>query len=485
MPPPMSPQGSRAGLITAVVVMSILFVTSAIFAFYYSAEFRNASRERDQLRTTNQQFASSEFQQDPAFQDVLALRDSDPKFQGMSAAQILASQRDTANTRLAGVPNLARAEDKYKQALGAATAKEVGEAGVTVTANSSLADAVISLSKGMLDQANQAQTVGEQLAATQKQLEEEVKQRETVLAERDAKITEQGQQLEQAMTELASRGQAGDQSVAKVQQEASRAIKSAQQEASKRQKVIAERDAAISDLQIKLDAAVSKLRQYRPVSTKENIVRQSDGEVVRVPGRDNVFINLGKGDQISPGMTFEVYDRFSGVPELGPDGTNPEGEMPQGKASIEVVRVGPGQSECRIVRLTQGQSVIERDVVANLVYDKNAKYNFVVFGDFDLDQDGTPRPGDADVIKRLITGWGGRLQNGVNVNTNFVVLGVEPEVPAPDENETATDIQRREELQRQLDSYLQVRSEAIKLNIPVMNQNRFLYYVGYFEQSQR
>jgi len=30
-----------------------------------------------------------------------------------------------------------------------------------------------------------------------------------------------------------------------------------------------------------------------------------------------------------------------------------------------------------------------------------------------------------------------------------------------------------------------VRSEAIKLNIPVMNQNRFLYYVGYFEQSQR
>ena len=485
MPPPMSPQGSRAGLITAVVVLSILFVTSAIFAFYYNAEFNKADRDAKSLRETNTSFASNDFQQDPGFQDVMALRTSDPRYQGKSAAEVLMMQRDAANRALAGVINPTQAETKYKQALGYATAKEVADAGVTVTANASLANATIDTTKGLLAQATQVASLSEQLAATQQQLEQEVEQRKVVLGERDATIAEQGKKLEEALAELASRGEAGDQSVAKIQAEADRALRAAQKVNSAQQKELAARADQLDKLQRDLELAQNKLRAMRPVGTKENPVRQADGEIVRVPGRDNVFINLGKGQQISPGMTFEVYDRFSGVPAIGPDGTSSEGELPQGKASIEVVHVGPGQSECRIIRVTEGQSVIERDIVANLVYDKNTKYNFVVFGDFDLDQNGTPTPGDADVIKRLITGWGGRIQNTVNVNTDFVVLGVEPEVPLEDENETATDIQRRQQAQQALDAYLQVRSEAIKLNIPIMNQNRFLYYVGYFEMSQR
>jgi hypothetical protein len=485
MPPPMSPQGSRAGLITAVVVLSILFVTSAIFAFYYNAEYNKADRGREDLLKLNQQYASSDFQQDPAFAEVMALRDTDPKFQNQSASQIFAAQRDASNLALTGTKNLAQVEAKLKAALGAATDKALAEVGVTIPAGTSLADAVLAMHKGLLEQGNQNKSLNEQLAATQAQLEQEVEQRKVVLGERDAKIAEQGKQLEEALAELGSRGQAGDESVAKIRAEADRAMKVAQQENSGKQKQLAERDTQILNLQRDLEIALQKVRSMRPVGTKENIVRQADGEIVRVPGRDNVFINLGKGDQISPGMTFEVYDRFSGVPAVGTDGTSPEGEMPQGKAAIEVVQVGPGQSECRIIRLTPGQSVIERDIISNLVYDKNAKYNFVVFGDFDLDQNQVATPGDADVIKRLITGWGGRLMNTVNVNTDFVVLGVEPEVPAEDENETATDIQRRQAAQQALDAYLQVRSEAIKLNIPVMNQNRFLYYVGYFEQSQR
>lgn len=486
MPPPMSPQGSRAGLITAVVVLSILFVTSAIFAFYYNAEYNKADRTREELLKANQSFASSDFQQEPAFQEVMAMRDSDPKFQGQSAAEILTAQRDAANTQLAGVKNLAQAETKFKQAMGAATDKLLAEAGIIIPPGSNLADAVMTMHKALVDQINQNNSLSEQLAATQKQLEDEVQQRKVVLGERDEKIAEQGTQLEEALAELASRGEAGDQSVAKIQAEADRAIKVAQQGESTNRKLVAERDAQIDKLRRDLEQALIKVRATRPVGTKENVVRQADGEIVRVPGRDNVFINLGKGDQISPGMTFEVYDRFSGVPAIGDDGTNDdESTLPQGKASIEVVHVGPGQSECRIIRLTPGQSVIERDIISNLVYDKNAKYNFVVFGDFDLDQNNVATPGDADVIKRLITSWGGRLQNQVNVNTDFVVLGTEPEVPVEDENETATDIQRRNDAQRALDAYLQVRSEAIRLNIPIMNQNRFLYYVGYFEQAQR
>ena len=491
MPPPMSPQGSRAGLITAVVVMSILFVTSAIFAFYYNAEYRKAETSGKQLNTTNLQFASSAFQQDPAFQAAVAARET-PEHQGKSVAEVLVAQRDAANRALAG-PRLdpAAAMTKYQGAIAATQHEDVQKAGVLVQKTASLSDAVISLVTGVRTLAARNETLTTELASAKAAMEQEIAQRKVVMGERDEKLAEQGKQLETALAELASRGEAGDASVAKIQGEADRALKKAQAENSAQQKALAERNKQIDDLQRQLEVALNKIRQMRPPGTKENIVRQADGEIVRVPGNDNVFINLGQGDQISPGLTFEVYDRFTGVPALGPDGgtgtTEEEDQstLPQGKASIEVVRVGPGQSECRIVRQTQGQSVIERDIISNLVYDRNTKYNFVVFGDFDLDRNKAPTPGDAEVIKRLITQWGGQLQNAVNVNTDFVVLGAVPVVPAQDEDETATDIARREAAQKALDAYDEVRSQAIALNIPIMNQSRFLYYVGYYEQSQR
>src|SRR5207237_669052 len=59
----------------------------------------------------------------------------------------------------------------------------------------------------------------------------------------------------------------------------------------------------------------------------------------------------------------------------------------------------------------------------------NIKYNFVVYGDFDMDRNGVATPGEADIVKRLITQWGGKLMDLVNVDTDFVVLGKEPVLP--------------------------------------------------------
>ena len=483
MPPTMSPQGSRAGLITAVVVMSILFVTSAIFAFYYNAEYRKADTANKQLQATNQKFATSAFQQDPAFQAV----DAQAGEAGKSVAEVLVEQRDKASMALAGTNDPQAAITAYESAVK--TLKEapsVKEATVPVGDNPNLVVSVQELVRGLNRMSANAKAMNEQLAASKAAFEQEVSQRKVVLGERDEKLAELGKQLETALAELAQRGQAGDESVAKIQAEADRALEDAQKQLSAQQQLVADRDSQITKLQTDLEKALIKIRQMRPEGTKENVVRQADGEIIRVPGNDNVFINLGTGDQISPGLTFEVYDRFAGVPALGdPTATEAEDTLPQGKASIEVVRVGPRQSECRIVRQTQGQSIIERDIISNLVYDKNTKYNFVVFGEFDLDGNGTPTPGDTEVIRRLITQWGGQLQNAVNVNTDFVVLGAVPEVPIQDDEETATDVARREQAQKALDAYEEVRSQAIELNIPIMNQGRFLYYVGYYDQAKR
>ena len=54
-------------------------------------------------------------------------------------------------------------------------------------------------------------------------------------------------------------------------------------------------------------------------------------------------------------MTFQVFDKMEGIPPLPADPTD-EKNMPVGKGSIEVMRVGAGSSECKIIRATPGQS---------------------------------------------------------------------------------------------------------------------------------
>jgi len=183
-----------------------------------------------------------------------------------------------------------------------------------------------------------------------------------------------------------------------------------------------------------------------------------------------------------------VYDAEIGIPKLGKgDQGMSADQMPVGKGSIEVTQVGPGYSVCRVVREDRAQPIMEGDLVANLVYDPKAKYNFLVYGNFDLDGDGRPNPNDAGVIKRLVTQWGGRLATEVNVNTDFIVMGIEPAVPVLGEEDKDDPLKVREhqEAVQARERYLNIRDSATRLSIPILNQNRFLYYVGYFDQARR
>jgi hypothetical protein len=452
MPPPLNPQGSRSGLITAVVVLSILFVTSAIFAFYYSAETNKAEVTLKNRDSQMAQFAPPDVQSDPAVAPLLELRNTDQNFQGQSILGILLAQKaqlTQANATLTGTTN--QLSTRVKD-LEAETAEKT-----------------------------------EQLNAATEKLKQEIAARDKMKAEAQRAFNEQSKLLAEAVGKIDTTLTSGGQSVEKIQAAAKLGIETAQREASSFQQQIAARDKSIKELQDQLVVYKNKLEPLR-LAIEETVVRQADGRIIRVPGNDNVFINLGVGDQISPGMTFEVYDRFAGVPSPGDEeaaDATKELRQPKGKASIEVIRPSAGQSECRIVRMSSGQPVIEGDIVANLVYDKNTKYNFVVFGDFDLDQDEKPAPADTDIVRRLITQWGGRIQDEVQVNTDFVVLGTQPVVPLREENETATDIARRDEAERQLKAYNDLRSRAIDLNVPILNQNKFLYYIGYYERAQR
>jgi hypothetical protein len=252
----------------------------------------------------------------------------------------------------------------------------------------------------------------------------------------------------------------------------------------------------------KLNAQVNSYKAKfasRRVDVINPIVRQVDAKIIRVPNNEVCYINLGFGDQVTPGLTFEVYDKAEGIPPI-PDNVTGDEQLPVGKASIEITHVGTTSSECRIVKLAPGAVLSEGDVIENLVYDPHTKYNFFVYGDFDLAGNGRPNAADADVIKRLVTQWGGKLIDRemqkdpatgaevpqLSVDTDFVVLGTEPVLPNFSKDDlTAENQDKLAKKQKELEEYQQVEQQAKDLHIPVMNQNRFLYYVGFYDQAKR
>src|SRR5437763_1915650 len=48
----------------------------------------------------------------------------------------------------------------------------------------------------------------------------------------------------------------------------------------------------------------AKLAGHR-VDVTSAAIRQGDGRIVRIPGNGICYINLGQGDQVTPGLTFE------------------------------------------------------------------------------------------------------------------------------------------------------------------------------------
>src|SRR4051812_20443406 len=72
--PPISTQGSRAGLVSGLVVFTILFVTSTIFAIYFNVQFQKTMKDfNDYKKQYNGVVADTAFTT-PQFSALMALR---------------------------------------------------------------------------------------------------------------------------------------------------------------------------------------------------------------------------------------------------------------------------------------------------------------------------------------------------------------------------------------------------------------------------
>jgi hypothetical protein len=478
--PAVGPQGSRGGLIAATVVFTILFVTATIFAIYFGVddskktELLQTQIDRTKLIYSAQDLNSpryAELSKGPRGGTILQSSFQDSQ----SLAETIAGKSAT----FAKTPAMAAQE--ASDALTAA-GKALPTLNISPDMNLvSIVNKLVAYSKDQQYQNTALRMAQSESAgnAAQQIANEEAKAQKAV-DDKDAAVKAMGAQLDRAQAaendyqlKLKNMSQAMDgerQAMNSQLQKAQTSMQETVRELDQEKRLSNE--------------LVSKLAGKR-VSPLDPLLRQTDGYITSVASEDIVYINLGMGDHIVPGMTLEVYSHRDGIPKQ--DDMMVEENLPVGLASIEVERVLSGVSECRVVKTEIGQHIGIGDLIANLVYDRNTKYNMVVYGDFDLSQSGKPKAGDAQKIKALITDWGGQVQKNIDVDTDFVVMGAEPKVDqfTADELNDPLNKQTQDEEKAAYDAYQAELEKAEKLGIPVMNQNRFLYFCGYFNNAQQ
>lgn len=222
-----------------------------------------------------------------------------------------------------------------------------------------------------------------------------------------------------------------------------------------------------------LKDALTKLDTIKPKPDKEVQAFQPDAQIVRVDLQNGiVYLDAGINDHVYRGLTFAIYDRNKPIPEDG-----------KGKAEIEVFQVAEQVSAARIVESDKNDPVVKEDIVANLIWDRSTANRFVVTGEFDFNNDGLIDPDGAQRISELIERWGGQVDDEITVETDFLILGIEPK-PLARPTQQELDInplaqQRYEGSTQKVDAYNKVLEKAANLGIPVFNQKRFMYLIGY------
>jgi len=240
-----------------------------------------------------------------------------------------------------------------------------------------------------------------------------------------------------------------------------------------RQQELQDADRKIKETDGLLQEALAKLEAIKPQPDVKVAAFRPDARIVRVDlQNDLVTLDIGAKDRVYRGLTFAIYQSNAPIPEDA-----------QGKAEIEVFQVGQQVSIARIVRSDKRNPIAPTDLVVNLIWDPKTNNRFVVVGDFDTSGDGRANADGAARVKETIERWGGRIQDDVTIETDFMVVGLEPTVPPlPTQNELDADptAQARYDTARaRLDAYNQLLAKAGRLRVPVFNYKQFLYLIGY------
>ncbi len=443
-----SPRAAGGGSIkTALIVFVVLTVLSLggmIFAFTYYSDLQAREAEaRSQLDSANRN-----------------LRNTEDQLQQFSLMTIGAASTD--------IPKIRQTIDEVRKQVENAPALK--EANVSLSAEMDL----LTMLKGLLNQYNAQAERLKSVVAERDRLSSEREQAliktaeaaQKQYADKTAELEKKYKELEQTAAKDRDAWQQQVESLTAQLEKASEAASAQLTGVRQQMQTIAQqRDEA----QARVKELVATLASFRPQADLTSALQIADGQVVRaVAGENIVYVSLGERDGLTRGISFAVYSRTGGIPADG-----------KGKATILVEQVFATTAECRVTSSTPSDPIIEGDLVANPVFDKTRRLNFVVAGDFDLNFDGRiDDPGGVEVA-RLIAQAGGNVVKTVDTRTDFVVLGAPP--PAPAElgaNETAEARERAAKQAAEREVFDKMVQEAKALSIPVLSRTQFLQFIG-------
>ena len=374
--------------------------------------------------------------------------------QAADDAAVVKTKRDQVLSRIAGEPGLAKKVDAKDASLLGALSElfEAYRSEHTLLAaeqeHASRADAQL---KELIEQAEvQKKEFDGRAKDFSAKLEESESGRKQYREDRDSYVAKLEKEFEASLAD----------STSTLTQERNRLAKLERENGELRRK--------LTDLQERFGEALVGTRDMSPL-------RQPDGTILlAVPGDETVYVNLGENDRVLLGMQFTVYSADLGIPADG-----------RGKAQIEVVSIGPASSECKIVRLSGSQVIVEDDLIANPVFDRTRALSFMTIGDFDLDHDGQADPDGVATIEALISTWGGAMTPDLSAMTDFVVLGMAPRRPRSSGEATGEQAERQVAIQKRWEAYNQRLTEAQNLAVPVLPQEIFLDFLGYRSSGSR
>ncbi len=340
-----------------------------------------------------------------------------------------------------------------------------------------------------------------EISSNKKDLQALAARYETIKGEREQQV----KVLEEAITKLSAEIEVHRKDTDKTLAEANQKHDESQAKAAERLLAAQNQAKGLQSEITRLELRIKELRNViAETSPKpDHLVGQIDGRILSVnPDHNLVYINIGRRDHLQLGTTFEVYDPVRGV-EVTPDPGTGKLVLKRGKATIEVMELDDDTSVCRIIRSLRGQTILAKDLVANLVYDRKRQFKFFVFGQFDLDGDGTHTLADYNLVVELVRKWGGKVvleeerkesveamlgaekaeELQIPLDTDYIIIGSEPEPPAPlkeEEKQQPDRVKAWLEAQKSWKQFSQIQDQAKILSVPIINQHRFLDLVGYY-----
>jgi hypothetical protein len=220
------------------------------------------------------------------------------------------------------------------------------------------------------------------------------------------------------------------------------------------------------DLQRENDRLLLVLADALREELHEGQVINPDGYIISVDG-NTCYISLGEEDGVIPDLVFSVY-------------ADQEADQEGPKARLVVTRVLEDSSQCTILESTSSNPVSQGDLIADIAFDPDRTWTFVVVGTFDLSGGNHPTERGAQQVRYLVEKFGGEIQDEVSINTDFVILGQEPEMPfEPAEDAPPIEIRLYNLQLQSYEEYQAVKEEAVRLGLRILNANRFLERLGY------